>query len=419
MEDCNINDLKYMLDEDDLRRIQPILISNIMKNLESTKYNDSTSYKISYDNTSNLVSSITSNSIKTSKDKITFFEKLRKQSISKYGFVSNKFRKIIYCYLLGVNLENSDTNEFLFLRKVKQNKKIVYTSNESIIEDYKIDSSIETINFTNKTVSSYSEIIRLDTLRSKLNSILPISKYPSTNSSLKQILHKVASAIPTINNQRYHYCQGFHDITMIFLILYDLNKNIALNCTQRFAEFYMRESLNNKTNHEMFNFTTESKIVEKLIVLYDKKIANLIFKFFEEGLFFVYPWIITFFTHNLNNLLQQYRILDYILTSSPNCIYFMCAVTVVNEFSIFYDKFKSDFGIKDDNFDIDEYPSIYGKLYSYFQKIDYENYDFDKLIENTEEFRIKYYKEKGNFSVFDLAKDLISEETLFDLNISL
>lgn len=422
MEDFNINDLKYMFDEDDIKIMQPKLISNIMEKLEKSKYIDERSYKKSYENTKFLVSLINSNSINSDGEKISFFESLRNQSISKYGFVTNKFRKIIYCYILGVNAKSSDNN-FYFLNKKSKSEnnkdKQIYTTNNSILENYNIEKTVEKIIYTNKTTSQYTEIIRLDTLRSKLNTILPISKFSSTNVCLKQILHKVASAIPTINNERYHYCQGFHDITMIFLMLFDLNKNVSLNCAQRFAEFFMKESLNSKLVHEKFNFTIESKIVEKLIVKFDSKIASLIFKFFEEGLFFVYPWIITFFTHNLNNLLQQYRILDYILTSSPNCIYFMCATTVVTEFSKFYESFKKEFGITNDNFDADDYPSIYGKLYAYFQKIDYENYDFDDMISKTEEFRSQYHKENCNISVINIANQVMSESNFLELDISL
>ena len=175
------------------------------------------------------------------------------------------------------------------------------------------------------------------------------------------------------------------------MLIFNLNFECSVQATQRFSEFYMRESLNNKDLHQHLSFTKEASLVEELILLLSPDSAIQIKKYFPEGLFFVFSWIITFFTHNIESMEIQQRLLDYVICSHPGSIYFLCAVAMVEIFGVFRRELNCN------------YDST-GEVYSYFQKINYSHIDFDEIIVKTEIFKNEFYKNTGTLSLLSLLE---------------
>lgn len=346
---------------------------------------------------------------------IVNFNHIRAFASSQGGFMTPEARRTFYSYILNVKYKNKQSNYIAYNDK---DEKVFLTGKENSFDNEKenvitslvLDEKSNSSNFSivkiqEKTKNhslikhDYTNIIKLDTLRSKLNSLFPIDKYHSTNTLMKQKLHKVVGILSDIAFNRYHYCQGYHDVVLLFFMLFDLEERVTIEVTQRFTEFYMRESLNSKKDHLLLDFNKESKVVDALLFLYDKKLAEEIISLFTEGLFFILPWIITFFTHCLNGLEKQYRILDYIICSCPNTIYYLAAVVVVEE----YKKIKRiiiESSLNKEEVNIDDYTLTpddvkSGILFMHFQKINYENFDFDEVISKCERFKLDLLKKSN------------------------
>ena len=128
---------------------------------------------------------------------------------------------------------------------------------------------------------------------------------------------------------------------------------------------------------------------------------------------FIIPYIVSLFTHNIENLNKRYRIIDYLMVSNPINVYIMSAVIVVDEVL----KLKAEYNIKKfknsafsffggDSGDKVE-PLNVTDFYVRFQNLDLDKYNFDELILKTEN-EIK----KINFDA--IRKEFLGEPYLYE-----
>jgi hypothetical protein len=68
--------------------------------------------------------------------------------------------------------------------------------------------------------------------------------------------------------------------------------------------------------------------VIKYIELMDPKVKRRLFDLTKIDPFYSLGWILTWFTHNNENIFKNFRIIDYLLFSEINCIFYLVAVVI-------------------------------------------------------------------------------------------
>jgi hypothetical protein len=148
---------------------------------------------------------------------------------------------------------------------------------------------------------------------------------------LKEILNKFINKMATINNRSYDYFQGYHDIGLFFILLFIDEFEVAVTLFQRFSEFYIKENLtkfDDKTCN--YSFNSINSILMEILKNLNLDVMNTIKDVCYEP-HFVFPWILTFFTHNVTNTNKQFRMFDYIITTHPLAIYYITALILIDE----------------------------------------------------------------------------------------
>jgi len=129
----------------------------------------------------------------------------------------------------------------------------------------------------------------------------------------------------SIDNAKYNYYQGYHDIGLFFLMLYFNSPNMGINTFQRVSEFYIKDYLYKNTNMaKKFDFESTLNLLMDVIKEIDHKIYVKLQEICEIP-YFALPWIITWFTHNTDSISLQYRIFDYLICSHPIAAFVLSA----------------------------------------------------------------------------------------------
>lgn len=327
------------------------------------------------------------------------FEILRRLAISKGGFLSLLFRKCIWKKILSVNFEKNEY-ELVFIDEKKSTNiftdpyqlEVFSVKHEKYkflkAEDYKIidnDVKRSKINFfpmnsilsnDNSSISSCSsEIFPVDNIpKEEVNSDQYIKDQLLF---LKKKLKSFLNAMTTINNSSYKYYQGYHDIGLFFIFLFIDEFETAISVFQRFSEFFLKEYLLN------FNFNNVMVILKEIISKISPQTQEIVDFYCEGNMLWSISWILSLFTHNIDNLNLQYRLFDYFLVSHPICIYHLVAHIIIDEIA---------------KLDLSFYNST-DKFFLYFQELNMDKIDYEYYIKKTEE-SMKKYPVSHFFSVF-------------------
>ena len=186
------------------------------------------------------------------------------------------------------------------------------------------------------------------------------------------------------------YFQGYHDIFILFFYLYLNSPYTYISLFQRFSELYIKENLlpQNK-NNKGYTFPNSIKFCMSIIKQLNLFVYQDLVDYCNSEIIFVIPFIVSLFTHNINNLNKRYRIIDYLIVSHPITIYVMSSVLVIDEvikLKAEYNlkKFKNSafsfFGGNADNIE----PLNSTDFYMRFQNLDLDKLNFDELILKTE-----------------------------------
>ena len=342
------------------------------------------------------------------------YKDLTNLAITKGGFLNMKFRRDIYKILLFYNEENlSEKNN-----KDKNDKKsyIPYLNFYKNIWINKKENNLywkkEYINQEMHFTKDRS-VIKADTARSDINYFFPSGKYPYINSLLKKRLEYGLNILINFNNCELQYFQGYHDIFILFFYLYLNSPYTYISLFQRFSELYIKENLlQQNKNNKGFTFPNSMKFCMAIIKQLNLFVYQDLVDYCNSEIVFVIPYIVSLFTHNINNLNKRYRIIDYLIVSHPITVYVMSSVLVVDEVI----KLKAEYNLKKfknsafsffgGNADIIE-PLNSTDFYMKFQSLDLDKLNFDELILKTEN-----EMKKINFD--ELRNQFLGENYLFE-----
>lgn len=153
--------------------------------------------------------------------------------------------------------------------------------------------------------------------------------------------------LTNLNTTKYSYIQGYHDIILNFLLIYhDKKDNLGLTISQRFSETFYSDLLRLKNQSEGKKEITSEKnnlnfiinLTNAIIKKINPEIFNALKDCCDANPTFALTWIITFFGYCYDNLVFQFRFIDYFLCSHPISVFFLSAIVLVEEIL----KWKSD-----------------------------------------------------------------------------
>ena len=290
------------------------------------------------------------------------YNQIKKYSISKGGFLTNKNRKILYTKIYNITQDNY--SNYIYLDPLKEPK---------LLDGFKLEIFRKKDELTDLIQNPpESKVILQDCNRSKIYKML--SEYSPNNNNIEEIVKTIKkelfnyiSEMAKLNNSLYGYFQGYHDIGLYFYLLYYNNYQFAKSVFQRFSEFNLKESLDINPNiKDSYQFLSCLEILKFVINKLDKKIQNFLNEIIENGIcHFAVSWILSIFTHNIDNPGIMYRILDYIIMSHPLSIYYLTSLIIIDTI------YQADSKL------IETGPD----LFKYFQDITLEKINYDKYVQ--------------------------------------
>ena len=306
------------------------------------------------------------------------YNQIKKYSISKGGFLTNKNRKILYSKIYNITKDNS--TDYIYIDPLKD---------PYLMDGFKLEIFRKKDEFTDLiTNPPEAKVIKQDCNRSKIYQML--SEYSPNNKNIEEIVNNIKnelynyiSEMTKLNNSLYGYFQGYHDIGLYFYLLYYDNYKFAKAVFQRFSEFNLKESLDINPNiKDSYQFLSCLEILKFVINKLDKKVQKFLNQIIDNGIcHFAVSWILSIFTHNIDNPGIVYRILDYIIMSHPLSIYYLTSLIIIDKIYEAEPKL------------IESSPD----LFKYFQEINLENINYDKYIqlcnEKIEKLNISDFKE--------------------------
>ena len=130
------------------------------------------------------------------------------------------------------------------------------------------------------------------------------------------------------NKNKYSYYQGYLDFCVYFYVLFHSNNteneqnDNYINIIQLFTELYLKDYISpfkSIGENEDIIFQKSLTLLIDIIKLLDKEIYT-IFKEDNTPLCLILSWIISLFTHSINNFYVIRRILDYLLINELSSI---------------------------------------------------------------------------------------------------
>ena len=295
------------------------------------------------------------------------FDYIHQLAVSKGGFLSLKLRTVLWQKIFGVNNITKDEYELVFIDEKKETN--IFT------DPYKID-----VFYTKKEKYRFFKAedyktIDNDVKRSKINSF-PHSIL-SNDSSINDINEKLLflkkklkifiNTMTTLNNSIYKYYQGYHDIGLYFIFLYMDDFVNGICVFQRFSEFFLKENL--VTIDDYQNFNSVLLILKEVITKISPITQKILDQYTEGNALFAISWILSLYSHNVEDLNTQYRLFDYFIVSHPICVYHLTALIIIDQMKRFHNR-------KDLSQET---------IYLHFQELNMDKIDFDAYIIKTEE----------------------------------
>ena len=345
----------------------------------------------------------------TKKITIKDFIKIKELAISKGGFLSSENRKVMYKKIYLLN--HTNTYKMLYI-----DYKAVINRNWDF---HKTDIFSEKRIYDGVAKSCDDKTILADCPRSRILQS-PKNEIEKEKSILiTQDLTKFLRLMCSLNHNIYNYYQGYHDLALLFILLYHKCPHYAVSVFQRFSEFNLKELLNLKYKqkriidgrYNMIEMDDTLKILTFIIDFMDPKVKT----FFEEIekkeqikyiknknknnkieiqdkliiCDFAFEWIITLFTRYFSDYNKIYRIFDYLMVSHSLAIYFISAEIIID----FYYKLSDKTGISDK----------VGQYDYYLKNLNFDEIDFDHYIQECEKNLQKYV---GNSQFQSMYKNL-------------
>lgn len=309
----------------------PNLIPNLIKKIEElyveklrkeygSKFIENKFYKMN-----NIIRQIENKKVISTRD----FIKIAQIAKEKGGFITNSYRKEFY--KKAFKLEEGYINFISYegnLFKNQNHEKNIFSCLE-FQENYCFESSFKDKDVSEEYIKKKKKneyIIEVDVKRTIANN------YFKDEKAIYILKNKLTNFLKTFFrvNENFQYYQGFHDIAMYFYIIFYNYEHYAAQILHRVAEFTLKDYIVEKIHN--FRFETVFKIINCLIDKKDKNISQF-YKKLEYPLdpTFCLPWIITLFTHDIDDLFTTVRLLDYFIFCPASKIYDLVGELAVKE----------------------------------------------------------------------------------------
>ncbi|KAI8330836.1 rab-GTPase-TBC domain-containing protein [Chlamydoabsidia padenii] len=154
-----------------------------------------------------------------------------------------------------------------------------------------------------------------------------LSTWPKglTEKQKKKYQHQLSHVIVQTLRQYpdLHYYQGFHDICAVFLLVYE-NQYTASQLTSRVALFYLRDAM----LESLDPILRELRLMDILITLQDPELGGFLQ---ASGVlpFYCLSWVLTWFSHDLDDLDLILPLFDLFLSSTPMMPLYVSAALVL------------------------------------------------------------------------------------------
>ena len=305
--------------------------------------------------------------IKSIKEKnyitIEEFNELKYYSIQPGGFSqknkkSNENQKIIIKALLNMMETQEEIN---FIKNIKKHP------SKKISNNFK---DIDSINNSQEI-----DVVNKDLPRNIFY------KWKENNKDLNYDLNEFGKEIENFlkeNKNKYSYYQGYLDFSIFFYVLFKEkndteNKNIYINAIQFFTEIFLKDYISPYKAlgiTEDIIFKNSLNLLIDIIKLFDKNIYE-IFKEDCTPLSLILSWVISLFSHSINDFFILRRVLDYLLINEPINSYILTAFILIKS-------------IKENIKNISEAESE--DFFIVINNINLDQIDFDDIIIKCDEF---------------------------------
>lgn len=301
------------------------------------------------------------------KDDEEAFENFRKCAVSEGGFLTNELRAKVYKKIFCVNKKNFFSKYQTIWINHKNNS--LFKLEEELYQPF---------------TSSEMRVIDADVIRSYINFIFSSKTDSVSNLTMKYYLSIFINTLTSFNDSEFNYFQGYHNIGLLFLLVFLDALPEGIVTFQRFSEFILKESLlvQDPAGKKGFTFNNSLGVFNKILEKTNKDAFNLLKDHAESNPTFVVSWIISLFTQNVQNLFLQLRLLDYFLVSHPLAVFVLAAQIAADEINKM--KGKKMVGNFLGNGNQEELNIT--DFFMHFQEIKFEKTNFDYYIEKTENF---------------------------------
>lgn len=251
-------------------------------------------------------------------ESIDFFEsadvdisKLRRLAINKHGFVNKKFRRKAWPLLILNNKVSASTSSLLLL-----------SSSLSLQRTNSISKPpFDQITQAQIKENRYFNQITLDVVRTLKRFPPEISEKLRTKLQ-NQLIDLICKIL--IRNDNLHYYQGYHDICLTFLLVSGATECLPLleNITLTHLTCYMETTMES-TLKLLFNIMP---LIDKI----SSQVAEHIQRA-ELGVIFSLSWLITWYSHVMENLKIILRLYDFFIATDPLMPIYLGAIIVADK----------------------------------------------------------------------------------------
>ena len=272
-------------------------------------------------------------------EKLQTLEELIKNIESKNYITIEQFSQLKNYSLLpggfSSNDEKSNENQIIIINallNMQEDKNVKYFTDKKKHPSKKI-SEIFKDEAENKNSENEITVVGKDIDRCIFNQWKKNNK--EIDYELKEFQKQIENYLKK-NKAKYSYYQGYLDFCVFFYnLFYEKNKSNKnsqyINAIKIFTELYLKDYISpfkSLGKKDEIIFQNSISLMIDIIQILDINIYELLKE--ETGpLCLCLSWVITLFTHEINNFYTIRRILDYLLLNEPINVYILSAIIIV------------------------------------------------------------------------------------------
>lgn len=251
----------------------------------------------------------------------------RLRELAPAGYVNDHIRQMVWPVLLGVDVESEADKSFA----------------PAIVEHKyyaQVNKDIERSMFHFDVTKSYDKAMRR-----------------RSRESLARIIHTMFTVHTDL-----HYIQGYHDVCSVILLVMG-DERMAYYLIERMSLLHIRDSL----RPSLDTVVQVLNLIFPLIKLVDPDVSAFLDETqIQSYPMFSLPWVLTWFSHNVERLEDVARIFDFLLARHPLMIMYFATAMILS--------------LKDQLLLL---PHDYPSVHQFFQTLQ-QDFDIDALIQSSQ-----------------------------------